>query len=152
MFCIKKKILLLIPICLSSCYGYKAYHKFTDLREDKKEFTTEEYQNCLSLNNVVDLYFVGEPINFEYERVGLVEAVGASGDDEKMLMKELRSSAKARCCDAVIGIRKGNKIENQGNLLIDIAGSFTKDNKPTNTTYNATILTGIAVKRKIKSK
>ncbi len=137
---LRKILFLILPICLSSCYGYYTSGVFTDLRENSKPLASIEEENCLKSDIDVKLYFEGEPINFEYERIGLVEAKGNSSANDIDVIKELKKEAKRKCCNAIIGIVKGN-VQREGGL------AFITDPKD-EFKYNAITFSGIAIVKK----
>lgn len=141
MFYYKKNLLLVVSVCLTSCYGYYSSGQFIDLRENKQPLTRLEVDNCLKSNTEVKLYFEGESINFEYERIGLVEVKGNSVSNDQDIITELKKEAKGVCCDAVIGIKKGYVQRKEGIYFV----TDVKDE----TEYSAIVYSGVAVKRKI---
>ncbi|MFC4817265.1 hypothetical protein [Flavobacterium sp. GCM10023249] len=137
---IKKIVPLSLVFCLTSCVGYWSSATFTDLSDKKVQMTKLEEENCLKSETEVTLLFDGEPINFEYERIGLIEAEGGTSSTDEDVLKELKLTAKSKCCDAIIGIRKGKTTTNAGLLFIP----ESKDRYD----YTVSTFTGIAVKRK----
>lgn len=134
---------MIIPVVLTSCYGYYTAAKFVDLTDNKTAFSSKDEEACLKSDVEVKLYFDGEPINFEYERIGLIEANGASSANDKEVIEELKKEAKRKCCDAVIGIRNSQVQREQGLLFI----TDEKDEYK----YKSITYSGIEVKIKQKS-
>ena len=132
---------LFLLINLTSCVGYGAYASFTDLSDKKNDGTKPVDENCLNSTMEVSLLFDGEPINFEYERVGLIESEGGIDSNDEDVLKELKKRSKEKCCDMVIGVKKGKGQTEAGLLFIT---DFEKSHK-----YNTIIYSGIAVKRKV---
>lgn len=127
----KKSFFYILPIIglLTSCLGYSTYAKFTPLSNEVK---------CEAKPTEVELYFEGETINFEYEKVGLIEAKGGYTDNEKEIIPALKKEAANKCCNAIIGLKKGYLTEEMGIL-------FTTE-KPEK--YQAIVYNGIAVIKK----
>lgn len=127
----KKNIYYILPIfgLFFSCLGYSTYAKFTPLSEEIK---------CEIQPTNVELYFESEPINFKYEKVGLIEAKGGYNDNEKEILPALKNEAAKKCCNAIIGLRKGYVTEDMGILFISQAPDK----------YQAIIYSGIAIIKK----
>lgn len=142
MYYFKRYLFLIAPVLLTSCYGYYTAAKFVDLTDRKTALTSKEEEACLKSDIDVKLFFEGEPINFEYERVGLIEANGASSANDKEVIDELKKEAKRKCCDAVIGIRNSQVQREEGLLFI----TEEKDEYK----YKSITYSGIAVKIKQK--
>lgn len=140
---IRKTFLLLVPVLLTSCYGYYTSGKFVDLTDSKKALSLKEEEDCLKSDLEVKLYFDGESINFEYEKIGLVTANGSSSANDKDVLEELKRQAKKKCCDAIIGIK--NSIVNRESGLAFVT-------KPEDEyKYNSITYSGIAIKKKEKA-
>lgn len=140
---IKRCVFLVAPILFTSCYGYYSAVKFVDLTDKKTALTLTEQEACLKSDVDVKMYFEGEPINFEYERIGLIEVNGSSSANDKEVLDELKKEAKKKCCDAVIGIRNSKVEVGQGLLFI----TDEKDEYK----YQSITYSGIAVKIKQKA-
>lgn len=143
MFNFKRNLFLVTPILFTSCYGYYSSVKFVDLTEKKTVLTVKDEEACLKSATEVKLFFEGEPINFEYERIGLIEVNGSSSANDKEVIDELKKEAKKKCCDAVIGIRNSQVEVGQGLLFI----TEEKDEYK----YKSITYSGIAVKIKQKA-
>lgn len=127
---IKKIIAIAGLIAFSySCIGYYPKEVFTPLQD--------EPITCNKKDSIVALYFEGEPINFEYEKVGLIEIQGANYDNDSQVIRDLKKLAIAKCCDAVIGIRKGS-VEREEGLAFVGDGDFT---------YKSITYYGIGIRR-----
>ncbi|SEP56568.1 hypothetical protein [Flavobacterium urocaniciphilum] len=124
--------LLILTICLDSCYGLSANEIFTNLN-DSKEI------NCQTLPENVELVFESETIPFNYEKIGLIEVQGNQYSNEKEIILKLKNLAKSKCCDAIIGVKK--------NYLTRESGVMFEKDPPT--VYSTISFNGIAV-RKIK--
>ena len=109
--------------------------------EVSKTFTPITALNCDTIPSKVNLYFEGEKIDFEYEKIGLIEIQGNYSSKDVDLIEEVKKIASSKCCDAVINLKK-NYIDRDKKLLF----TDVPDEKYTSTVYN-----GIAV-RKLKAK
>ncbi|MCL9804996.1 hypothetical protein NAT51_05670 [Flavobacterium amniphilum] len=138
---LKKLAALFVLVNLTSCVGYGAYASFTDLSDKKNDGTKPAEENCLNSTLEVNLLFEGEPVNFEYERIGLIESEGGIDSNDEDVLKELKARAKEKCCDMVIGVKKGKGQTEAGLLFIT---DFEKSHK-----YSTIIYSGIGVKRKV---
>jgi len=118
----------IVSILLHSCVGYNPHEIFTPLKTDYKD-------NCPSPPTEVQLLFEGEPVNFQYERVGLIEVQAEYTGREEDQLKTITNLAKSKCCDAVIGIKKGYVTREMGLV-------FTTE---PNQTFQAVSFSGIAV-------
>lgn len=120
----------LILFLLNSCIGYYPKEIFTPLGN--------ELANCTKNDTIVDLFFDGEPITFEYEKVGLIEVQGANFDKDIDVINVLKELANEKCCDAVIGIKK-EYLQREAGLV------FENEHE---STYKSISYYGIGVKRK----
>lgn len=121
----------IVSIVLQSCVGYKPHEIFTPLKTDYK-------LDCPTPPEEVQLLFEGEQINFEYERIGLIEIQAEYTGKEADQLKTLSNLAKSKCCDAIIGIKKGYVTREMG--LVFTAEPYQ--------TFQAVSFSGIAVKKK----
>jgi len=128
-----KKILVftVLAVVASSCLGYNSKEIFTPTKEGFKA-------DCVTPPAEVQLLFDGEPVTFQYERIGLIEVQAEYTGNEKDQLKTLTNLAKSKCCDAVIGIKKGYVTREMGLV-------FTNDPSQN---YQAVSFSGIAVKKK----
>ncbi|VXC22857.1 conserved hypothetical protein [Flavobacterium sp. 9AF] len=127
-----KRIIVLATIIVVSysCIGYYPKEIFTPLQD--------ETINCTTKDTIVDLYFEGEPINFEYEKIGLIEVHGANLDNDKDVILLLKKMAIEKCCNAIIGIKKGNTVRESGLVFVE----------KHEYTYNSTTYFGVGVRKK----
>ncbi len=121
---------ILFVIMLQSCVGYNPKEIFTPLNSNYKP-------DCTVPPTQVELLFEVEPVNFKYEKVGLIEVQAEYTGSEPDQLKKLCALAQSKCCDAVIGVKKGYVTREMGLV-------FT--NEP-NQTYQAVSFSGIAVKK-----
>jgi hypothetical protein len=92
---------------------------------------------CTRRADRVQLFYDGEPVNFRYERVGLVEAQGEQFASNDKVMDFLRYKAWHNCADAIIAVRKNYKDRTSGTLF---------DSSENETNYSAPVFSGIAVR------
>lgn len=121
--------LIILPIFLNSCaIGYSVDKTFTPLSTINCETTPEN----------VTLFFEGEKVDFEYEKIGLIEIQGEYSSTEAELIEEVKKMAKSKCCDIVINLKKSYIDRDKKLLFTDVP-----DKKYTSIVYN-----GIAVRKK----
>ena len=89
---------------------------------------------CLEKPNNVHLFFGGETIDFNYEKVGFVEAGGEEELSNETVLNQLKYQAWQHCADAVIQVEKGYKYR----------GESSSDNS--SEVHGNAIFTGVAVK------
>ena len=95
---IKIAAVLILYITAQSCgYGFFNNINFTSLANAEVK--------CENPPQDVELYFDNEKISFEYEKIGLIEIQGYQLASDEELIKELKTVAKNKCCDAVIFIK-----------------------------------------------
>ncbi|MFC4817264.1 hypothetical protein [Flavobacterium sp. GCM10023249] len=135
---IKKVAALSLVISLTSCVGLSSRDIFTDLRNNPAGASQNTVENCEKTDMEVSLYFESEPINFEYEKIGLIEVQGSDYHNDLDVINKLKALSKSKCCDAIIGIKKNYVIRDSG---------FLFDKEPLEK-YSAITYSGIAVKKK----
>jgi len=123
-------IVLLVAVSLNSCIGYNPKEIFTPFNANYKA-------DCAVPPADVELVFEGELPNFKYEKVGLIEIQAEYIGKEVDQLNSLKKLAKSKCCNAVIGVKKGYVTRDMGLV-------FTNDK---NETYQAVSFSGIAVKK-----
>ena len=89
---------------------------------------------CLEKPNHVHLFFGGETIDFDYEKVGFVEAGGEGQDSNATTLNYLKYQAWQHCADAVIQVEKNYKYREESSS--DRSGGV----------YSDAVFTGVAVK------
>jgi hypothetical protein len=121
--------LLILTIFINSCsVGYSVDRTFTPLIT----------LNCETMPENVALFFEGEKIDFEYEKIGLIEIQGQYSSTDAELIEEVKKMAKSKCCDIVINLKKSYVDRDKKLLFTDVP-----DEKYTSIVYN-----GIAVRKK----
>ena len=126
-------ILIIFALILESCaVGYSVGRDFTPLN-----ITTI---NCDIPPENVDLFFEGEKIDFEYEKIGMIEIKGQYASTNAELINEVKKIAKSKCCDVVINLKKVYVDRDRKILFSDVPTE-----KYTSITFN-----GLAVRKKIK--
>ena len=122
-------ILVTCVYLLSSCtYGEKIVRRYTPLAQDTSK--------TLPTEKPILLFFSGEPISFEYHKVGIIEVQGGQYSTTADLLDHLKYEAMKNGANAVISV-KDNYADRQSGIL------FSKD-PPTN--YTSHIYSGIAVR------
>ena len=120
----------------TSCgYGYSVNQKFTALDEKAPEIV------CPTPPANVDLMFEGEKVDFEYEKVGMIEVQGDQYSNDKEMLEKVKTLTKSKCCDAIINLKR-TYTDRQSGLL------FSNDY---NHDYSAITYHGIAVRKKINN-
>lgn len=105
--------------------------------EVSKTFTPLTTLNCDTIPSKVELYFEGEKIDFEYEKIGLIEIQGNYSSKDSELIEEVKKLASSKCCNAVINLKK-NYVDRDKKLLF----TDVPDEKYTSMVYN-----GIAIRK-----
>lgn len=145
---LKISLLFIFINLFTSCFvGMSSNSNFTYLDQQKKELYLRNEENKKInktlkpeiLKQQIDsvLIFVeGEKLNFEFEKVGLIEIQGAQNSYDEDLILDLKKETIRRDCDAIINFQK-NYTDREAGIL------FSKEplRKYTSKTYG-----GIAVK------
>jgi hypothetical protein len=114
-------------------FGYSVHQNFTPLSPTNI--------NCEVVPGNVELLFEGEKIDFEYEKVGLVEVQGEITSNDAELLEKIKMLAKSKCCDVIINLKKSYTSRESGVIFSD-----EPDRK-----YSAITYYGIAVKKKVEA-
>lgn len=131
------KLILLsaIAFIVESCsYGYNVIQNFTPL-------DAAQTVNCETQPENVELVFEGEKVNFEYEKIGVIEVQGEWTSKDPEMLEKIKVLAKSKCCDAIINLKRDRANRDAGML-------FTSDYDHH---YAAIIYHGIAVRKKTNS-
>lgn len=134
-----KKIVVILTVSVfaaivQSCgYGHSIAQNFTPLD------TTAKTINCEKKPENIELVFEGEKVNFEYDKVGLIEVQGESFSNDKEILEKIKLLAKNNCCDAIINLKR-DRTNRQSGLL------FTTEY---DRNYSAITFHGIAVRKKV---
>lgn len=121
-----------IATCLlSSCFtnGHRASSYSSIIRRDTCDNPPKEIQ----------LYYTGEPVPFEYEQLGYVEAYSGQNSSPQQALDHLKYEAWINCADAIINV-KDSWVDRQRNVLF-----FPSQNEH----YTAKSFSGIAVRAKV---
>lgn len=118
-------------LLLQSCAV--TYGDETNSRIMKFENTT-----CGDKPDRVYLFFEGEKVDFEYQKIGLIEVEGNDNAYDDKLINHLKYQAWQNCADAIIGIETDYKSRESGQL-------FDRSNARQ---YSSKVMSGIAVKVK----
>lgn len=124
---------LLFALIVQSCsFGYDVVQNFTPLDATVKTI------NCETPPENVELVFEGEKVNFEYEKIGVIEIQGEWSSTDKEMLEKIKLLSKSKCCDAIINLKR-DRTDRQSGLLF----------KPEyDNNYSAITYHGIAVKKK----
>lgn len=122
-----------VALVVQSCgYGHSVVQNFTPLD------TTAKTINCETPPQNIELVFDGEKVNFEYDKVGLIEVQGESFSNDKEVLEKIKALAKTNCCDAIINLKR-DRTNRESGLL------FTTEYDHN---YSAITFHGIAVRKK----
>lgn len=120
-----------LTLLLQSCTV--TYGDETQSRMMKFENTT-----CGEKPDRVHLFFESEKVDFEYQKIGLIEVEGNENAYDEKLISHLKYQAWQYCADAVIGIETDFRPRETG-LLTDRSDARV---------YSSKVMKGIAVKVK----
>lgn len=118
--------LVLLPSCVVT-YGEDNFSRITRVNEIE----------CNEKADRMYLFFEGEPIDYTYERIGLVEANGDQYTKDEVVLDYLKYEAWNACANAIININRDFKTREEGYVL---------DNKDDIDLYDATVFSGLAVR------
>ncbi|UPT69598.1 MAG: hypothetical protein M0D53_10495 [Flavobacterium sp. JAD_PAG50586_2] len=125
-----------VALVIQSCgYGHSVVQNFTLLDATAKTI------NCETPPQNIELVFDGEKVNFEYDKVGLIEVQGESFSNDKEVLEKIKALAKTNCCDAIINLKR-DRTNRESGLL------FTTEYDHS---YSAITFHGIAVRKKIST-
>lgn len=91
--------LLLVPGCSS----------YEDLVQSR--ITRTDTMECRGKPSRVYLFFEGEPINFNYKRVGLVEVRTENQVNRETMLNRMKYEAWQNCADGIINIKEEHRFE-----------------------------------------
>ena len=131
----KMVYLLLISVTCSSCLVTHGDYLRT-------EYSPLNVTDCNPTPGNVYLFFDDEEIDFEYTKLGHVEAIGDRFSDNNEVLESLKYKAWQNCANGVIQIRKGTRYRREGMGL-------TTDE--TDIEYNANTFHGLAVQIDVDS-
>jgi len=145
---LKISLLFIFINLFSSCFvGMSSNSNFTYLDQQKKELYLKNEENQ-KINKTIKpaitkeqidsvLIFVeGEKLDFEFEKVGIIEVIGAEHSYDEDLILEIKKVAVSRDCNAIINFSK-NYTNRESGIL------FSKEPLKT---YSSKTYGGIAVK------
>lgn len=125
--------LAFLVLTIESCsFGYDVQQNFTPLDPTVKTIT------CETQTENVELVFESEKVNFEYEKVGVIEIMGESSSKDEDMLGKIKQMAKSKCCDAIINLKR-DRSDRQSGVLFD---------PKYNHNYSAITYHGIAVRKK----
>ncbi len=120
-------LIISISVSCSVSYGNRIARNFTKLNSD----------TCSQKANKIKLYFDNEKIDFEYEKIGFVEAIGSQYSSNEEIIDHLKYTAWSNCANAIINIKTDFKERESGTLLSD---------KESIDKYSGKVFNGIAVR------
>lgn len=126
MFKTKFILILQMAILMSGCVATENFYQ--------SEITAKTDRPCVSKSDKLYLFFEGEPINFDYEVVGMVKSTGkknASGDD---VLNHLKYEAWSNCANAIINISQES-----------VSKSYLQTDYNLTDTYNVPSYSGLAI-------
>jgi len=130
---IKSVPLAILAAILQSCsYDYNVQQNFTPLDSNAPTI------NCEVPPTDVELVFESEKVNFEYEKVGVIEVMGEWTSTDKEMLDKIKLLAKNKCCDAIINLKR-DRSDRQAGMLFDSQYDHN---------YSAITYHGIAVRKK----
>lgn len=101
----------------------------------KSEYTQLNEVECQEPQPQMYLFFEGEPLDFDYTRLGHVEAIGDRYADNDEVLDHLKYEARENCANGIINIRKGIRDRTEG------VGLSAENDRP----YDAHTFHGVAV-------
>ncbi len=122
--------LILLQLGLNSCVTPRKYQVTTHA-----SFAPLSSMDCEVPPAQIHLFFEGEPTNFTYKKLGIIEIIGKRNANLKDMLDHLRYEAWSHCANGVIHIKKEYRAM-EGDVDIDYE---TVDIR------NETIYSGIAV-------
>ncbi len=105
------------------------------------QFTSITNETCDKKADKIYLFFEGEQLDFEYKKIGLVEANGHASASNAKVFNHLRYQAWKNCANGIINISDGYRNREEGIF-------FSPETKET---YSSKVFKGIAVKIKTDS-
>jgi len=118
-------------ITVSLFYGCVSYGNNTET-----SFNKLNNVNCIKRSDKIHVFFEGEPIDFEYQKIGIVESVGGEYSTDEEILNQLKYSALNNCADGIISVSTGYKNRVIGTTFVE--GSEQN--------YNSKYYHGIAIK------
>jgi hypothetical protein len=122
-------IFLFISITCNSCLVSYGDYLST-------EYTPINPAQCEPTPGNVYLFFEDEDLDFEYTRLGHVEAIGERFSDNQEILENLKYTAWENCANGVIQIKKGSRYRREGMGLTNTEEDIV---------YDANTFHGIAV-------
>ncbi|WP_310554396.1 hypothetical protein [Flavobacterium sp.] len=107
----------------------KVEYEKSSLTEVHKKISNEE-------SDSIKIFVEGETLDFEFEKIGLIETLGAQHSFEEDLLIEIKKLAVERNCDAIINFKKNYTDRESGVMFSDAP----------RTKYTSKTFSGIAVK------
>lgn len=103
-------LLFLVGATLSSCsVTYGDY--------DYGEYTRIDSIHCIDPPASIYLFYEGEPLDFEYVKLGEVESSGAKHSSNASVLDHLKYKAWINCANGLINVSAGYRDREQGTLF-----------------------------------
>lgn len=68
------------------------------------EYTPIQPHDCEGMSKRVDLFFEGEPIDFSYSKLGMIEVSGNADTNNERFLDRLKYEASNQCANGIIAI------------------------------------------------
>ena len=117
---------MLLTVLIQGCYGYRP----------SVEYTAFKNEDCEEKHQSLYLFFDGEEIAFEYEKLGLIEVEGEQFASNTEALNKLKQKAWENCANGLIKIETGYKNRERGVAFVE----------ETEEVYSAKFYKAIAVK------
>lgn len=130
-FAMKKtlRLLLFVPFC-NGCIGGQI----------QSQFATINKVDCLNPSLELYIFTEGEPIEFNYINIGMLEVQGGEYSSLEDVFIELKKEAKRNCANAIIHLKQSTTLRETEILF---------DDPNDGDLYTSSVLTGVAVKAEI---
>ncbi|MEP1033610.1 hypothetical protein [Ekhidna sp.] len=119
---------LLILIFLFGCVSYG--------ETTKSDFSPLKQITCEEKPKEIYLFMENEKVDFEYERIGLIEVQGGQYVSLTEVTNELKFKAWENCANGILNVSQGNTIRASGTAFVDESEDL----------YSSKVLTGVAVR------
>ncbi|MEO9483814.1 MAG: hypothetical protein ABJG47_10230 [Ekhidna sp.] len=126
----KTKLLSSIAIILfaTGCLSYGG--------NTRSDFSPFKEVICDEKSDELYLFMENEKVDFEYERIGLMEIQGGQFSSLNEVMNELKRTAWENCANAIINVSQSNATRESGTAFVEESEEQ----------YTSKILTGMAIR------
>ena len=119
---------IISALVLSGCITYG--------ETTQSQFASLTNQTCPQKPERLYVFFENEPVEFTYEKIGLIEVQGGRYASLEEVLNELKYKAVTNCANAIIHVKQSSTVRKTGTTFIDDDEEL----------YGSSILTGLAVK------